>query len=63
MDVLVALEGGHKVLVAAQVRHNAQLHLRIVGREEHTARLGYERLAYLLALLLAYRYVLEVRVA
>ena len=60
--VVALAESLNHVLVAREVSHDAQLYLRVVGREEEAARLGYETLAYLLAVLAAYRDVLQVRV-
>lgn len=45
MDVVSAEEGVYHVLIFAEVCHDAQLYLRVVGREELAAGVGDERLA------------------
>ena len=49
--------------VLGQVREHAELDLRVVGRDQHVARLGDERAADLAAELGADRDVLQVRIA
>ena len=63
VDVVSLAKRLQHVRVLAQVGHDAQLDLRIVGREELTAVVGDERLAYLLAVFVAHGDVLQVRVA
>ena len=63
MDVATLTEGFHHVLVLAQVCHDAQLYLRVVGREEQAAWLWNEATANLLAIIIPYWDILQVRVA
>ena len=63
MDVLAGAEVFNHILIATEVRHDAQLHLRIVGREEEAALLGHEGLANLAAVLSPHGDVLQVGVA
>ena len=63
MHVVAFDKGTAQVLVAAQVSHDAQLYLRIVGREEETPVVRNERLAYLSAVLTAHWDVLQVWIA
>ena len=42
VDVLVGLEGGDQGRVLAEVGQDAQLDLRVVGREQHAVALGDE---------------------
>ena len=62
MQVMTFAEDAHHVFVLRKVRHNAQFYLTVVGREEEAARIGYECLAYLFAVLAANGNVLKVRV-
>src|SRR3712207_9535157 len=63
LDVVIAQESVDHILVFAQVRHDAELYLRVVGREEQAILVGDECFAYLLAVLVADGDVLQVRVA
>ena len=63
MDVLTGAEGLYHVLVTAEACHDAKLHLTVVGAEEVLSFLGQEAAAYLLAVLRAHWYILQVRVA
>ena len=63
MDVVALDEGFDHVGVFAEVGHDAQLDLRVVGREEFAAVVGDEGLADLLAVLVADGDVLQVGVA
>ena len=49
-----------QMFVAADVGHDAQLDLRVVGREEYAARFGHKGFAYFAAVVAAHRYVLQV---
>jgi len=60
MHVLAAAEGGQQQLVAAQVGHDPQLDLGVIGRHETPAGRGDERPPDLLPLLGADGNVLEV---
>ena len=62
VNVVAFSERLYHVVVAAEVCHDAQLDLRIVGREEELSRLRHEATAYLLAVFSAHGYVLEVGV-
>ena len=62
VNVVAFAERLYHVVVAAEVCHDAQLDLRIVGREEELSRLRHEATAYLLAVFSAHGYVLEVGV-
>ena len=62
MDVLVIGEGLEQARIARQVRHDAQLDLRIVGGHDVIARPGDEGLAYAPPLGGAHRDVLQVRI-
>ena len=62
VDVLVAGEGAQQAFVPRQVRHDAQLDLRIVGRQQHVPRGRDEGLADAPALRRADRDVLQVRI-
>ncbi len=42
MNVLAAAVGLHQQLVSGEMRQQPQLDLRIIGREQHVARLGDE---------------------
>ena len=53
-------EGVDHDRVVGEVRHQPQLDLRVVGRQEQTSGIGYEGTAYAAALFLAYRNVLQV---
>ena len=63
MDVVALDEGFDHVGVFAEVGHDAQLDLRVVGREEFATVVGDEGLADFLAVLVADGDVLQVRVA
>ena len=63
MDVVALDEGFDHVGVFAEVGHDAQLDLRVVGREEFAAVVGDEGLADLLAVLVADGDVLQIGVA
>ena len=63
MNVLVFLESFNHVRVIAQVSHDAQLNLWIVGREEFASFVGDESLSDFLSVFVADRNVLQVRVA
>jgi hypothetical protein len=63
VDVLAAAERVDERLVAREVREHAQLDLRVVGRDQHVARVGDERAADLAAERGPDGDVLEVRVA
>ena len=60
MDILAVQEGVDHDRVVGEVRHQSQLDLRVVGRQEQTSGIGYEGTAYAAALFLAYRNVLQV---
>ena len=63
VDVLAALEGLYHPLVATDVRHDAQLNLRIVGGQDNVVFVGgHESLADVATPLGAHRDVLQVRV-
>ena len=62
MDVVPFAESLYHVWVAAQVGHDTQFDLGIVGREEFTTRFRDKSLADFFAFLVAYRDVLQVRV-
>ena len=62
MDVLPGAEGRQHALVVGHVRHDAQLDLRVVHREQHVPRRGDEALADAAPLLGADGDVLQVRV-
>ena len=53
-------EGLGHVLVGRKVGHDAQFDLTVVGREPSASLIGYETLAYLLAIVVANRDVLQV---
>ena len=53
VDVVSAEEGVYHVLIFAEVCHDAQLYLRVVGREELAAVVGDERLADFLSVFVA----------
>ena len=55
-------EGFQQAFVAGQVRHDAQLDLRVIGGDDDAAGFGDERLANLAALGAAHRDVLQIRV-
>ena len=61
--VVALAERLNHVGVVAEMRHDAQLYLTVISGEEQTARLGNETAAYVLAVLAAHGYVLQVRVA
>ena len=63
VDVLTLSECLNERGVTAQVCHNAQFYLRIVDRKKEAAIVGDKCFAHLLALLVAYGYVLQVGVA
>ena len=63
MDVVSAEEGVYHVLIFAEVCHDAQLYLRVVGREELAAGVGDERLADFLSVFVADGDVLQVGIA
>jgi hypothetical protein len=63
VDVLAGGESRQQTLVAADVGHDAQLDLRVVGRDDARARRGDERLADAPPLGGADRDVLQVRLA
>ena len=48
--------------ILAQVRHDAQLNLAVVGSKEHLSLLGHEGTANLASVLASHGYVLQVRV-
>ena len=60
--VVALAERLNHVLVAREMRHHAQLNLRVVGREEQLPWLWYEALSYLLAVLAAHGDVLQIGV-
>jgi hypothetical protein len=61
VDVLAAAEGLAQELLAREVREDAQLHLRVVDREQPVTRGGHERRAQLAAERRANGDVLQVR--
>jgi phosphoglycolate phosphatase len=63
MDIFAGAEGGEQALVAGQMRHDAQLDLRIVRGQHPAARLGHEGAADAPALVAADRDVLQVGIA
>ena len=63
VDVVSAEEGFYHVLIFAEVCHDAQLYLRVVGREELAAGVGDERLADFLSVFVADGDVLQVGIA
>ena len=63
MDVMALAEGIDEILVLAQMSHETQLDLRVVGAEEELPLVGDERLAYLFSLCVAHGDVLQVGVA
>jgi hypothetical protein len=63
VDVFAAAERVDQHLVAGHVREHAQLDLRVVGGDQHVARLGDERTPDLAADLGADRDVLQVGIA
>ena len=62
MNVVTRAEGADEVLVLAEVCHDAQLNLRVVGREEAAMFVGHEAAAYLFAIVASHRNVLQVGV-
>jgi hypothetical protein len=62
VDVAVGGEGAQQAFIARQVRHDAQLDLRIVGRQQQVAGRRDEGLADAPALGRADRDVLQVRI-
>ena len=62
VDVLAGKESLHERLVLADVCHDAQLNLRIVGREERVPVVGDERFADFPSVVVSDRDVLQVRV-
>ena len=63
MNVITAEEGINHILVLAQMCHDAQFDLRVVGREELASVIGDEGFADFLAVLVTNGYVLQVRIA
>ena len=62
MNVLAAREGVQKPLVLREVGHDAKLDLRVVGGDDHVARLGDECLPHRTALVGSHGNVLQVRI-
>ena len=63
MHIATIAERGNELLIAGEMREQAEFHLRIIRREEHTAGpSGHKRAADLPAVFRSDRYVLEVRV-
>ena len=62
MDILTFVERLYHVRVIAKVSHDAQLYLRIVGREELASIIGDESLSNLFSILVSDRNILQVRV-
>ena len=60
VDILPRSEGGEHIAVAAKVCHYTQLYLRVVCREQDTARLGDECFAYLASVVVADGDILQV---
>ncbi len=62
VHILAFAEGAHQAIVPRQVGHDAQLDLRVVGRDDHAARRRHERLADAPPFFGAHRDILQVRV-
>ncbi len=62
VHVLALAEGAQQAFVLGQVGHDAQLDLRVVGRDDHAARRRDERFADAPPFFRAHRDVLQVRV-
>lgn len=62
MDIMIAEEGIDHIFVFAEMCHDTEFYLRIVGREEKTAFVRNECLADFFAVLVADRNILQVRV-
>ena len=63
VDIRSLPECFYHVPVSAQVCHDTQFYLRVVGREENAVFIRYECTAYFPPFVVADRYVLQVRVA
>ena len=63
MDVVTGIECLDHVMVTTQVSHDTQLYLAVIGGEEQTPLIGNECLAYLLAVIVAHRDVLQIGIA
>lgn len=63
MNVITAEEGINHILVLAQMCHDTQFDLRVVGREELASVIGDEGFADFLAVLVTNGYILQVRIA
>ena len=62
MNIVALQEGLNQVLVFAEVRHDAQLDLAVIGAEEKLSGIRYERLAHLFSLGIANGDVLQIGV-
>ena len=62
MNVLSAEEGVDEILIAGEMRHDAQLYLRVVGGKEELALIGNKSLAHLFALSIPHGNVLQIRI-
>ena len=62
MEVLALAEGCDEMLVAREMREQAQLDLRVIAREEHTARSHLEGRSHAMPELGTSRDVLQVGV-
>ena len=62
MDIVIAEEGVDHILVFAEMGHDTEFYLRIVGREEQAAFVRDKCLADFLAVLVADRDILQIRV-
>ena len=63
MDVVPLSEGCYHVLIAREMCHQSQLYLRVVGREQQAARVGYDSAPDVFTSLRTDRQVLQIRVA
>ena len=63
MNVFSGVEVLNHLLVAAEMRHDAQLDLRVVGREENAARLRHKGFSDFATVVATHRNVLQVRIA
>jgi hypothetical protein len=62
VNIVTAIECFEHIMVATQMRHNTKFDLRIVGAEKHTTFVGDKGFANFLALGIAYRDVLQIRI-
>ena len=63
MNVVPGIEGFYHISITAQVCHNAEFYLAVVGGEEQAPLIGNERLTHFLSVIVTHRDVLQVGIA